>query len=489
MSEIAKKGNMKKNVSLCIAALFLVAFYFIPSSAGLSHEALCVLGIFFASLTMWIGVSIDWPSLITILLIGFLPTFGFKSTLSGAFGNSTVAFLLFTFMLVYPLSQTNFVRRCTISFITNKIARKGPWYFICFLFAAVTVMGLFISPSVLFVAFMPFLDDIYKVLDLQKGSKTANMMMLGTAFCISMSSGMTPIGHVWPTLAIGYYASATGLVINQFQYMAIGIPTGIIIEILMILMFKYIFRPNDVKTIDPTKAMALRGTVPAADAKEKIVLATMALTVFLWIAPSLVKSIWPDFYTTINSWTTAMPPLLGCIILFLVRIDGKQIMNFKEVTTKGIMWGSILMTGAATIIGSALTNADIGISTWLSGVMSPIAGGLSVTMLIIFFVAWTVIETNFSSNIVTTTVVSSIALAVLTVLPKGTVNVAAVLCLIGFGAGICNMTPAGQSTVNTVAIGSGWTDAKSMFVWGGIFALIAIIVMSFVGYNIGVLVL
>ena len=92
--------------------------------------------------------------MISLLLLGFLPSFGFPATFRGAFGNSTVAFLIFTFMLVYPLSQTSFVRRCTVSFITNSFARRGPWSFITFLFAAVTFMGLFISPSVLFVAFM-----------------------------------------------------------------------------------------------------------------------------------------------------------------------------------------------------------------------------------------------------------------------------------------------------------------------------------------------
>lgn len=51
------------------------------------------------------------------------------------------------------------------------------------------------------------------------------------------------------------------------------------------------------------------------------------------------------------------------------------------------------------------------------------------------------------------------------------------------------MTPAGQSTINTVAIGSGWTTARDMFVWGGIFALLAILAMTFVGYPIGSVIL
>lgn len=474
---------------LILSLILIVGGWFITPLDGLNQEAMAVIGVFFGSLLLWITTSIDWPSLITLMALGFIPTFGFSSTFQGAFGNSTVAFLIFTFMLVYPLSKTNFVRRCTVLFITNPIARKGPWYFICFLFAAVTFMGLFVSPSVLFVAFMPFLEDIFDVLTVKKGGKTGNMMMLGTAICISLSSGMTAIGHVWPTMAIGYYQAATGSDINQFQYMAFGIPTGIILIALLILVFKFLLRPDDINDINPEKAMKLKGTVPKADRKEKIILGTMLLTVILWVGPSLFRGVWPELYSAINGLTTAMPPLLGCIILFVLKDKGERIMNFGEVTKKGILWGSILMTGAATWLGSCLTNEDIGVSAWLTSTLSPLTANLPVTGMILFFMTWAVVETNFSSNIVTTTVVSAVALSVLTVLPEGTISVGAVVAMVGFCAAICNMTPAGQSTVNTVAIGSGWTSAKSMFIWGGIFAVLAILVLTFIGYPIAALVI
>lgn len=474
---------------LIISLIVMFGSRLLPEFGGLSPEALSVLGVFLGSLIMWITISIDWPSLITLLGLGLIPTFGFSSTFEGAFGNTTVAFLIFTFMLVYPLAQTNFVRRCTVSFITNGFARRGPWYFVCFLFAAVTFMGLFVSPSVLFVAFMPFLEDIFKVLEVKKGGKTGNMLMMGTAFCISLSSGMTAIGHVWPTMAIGYYTAATGNDVNQFQYMAMGIPTGVLLIVLLILVFKFIYRPDDVNELKPEKAMNLRGTVPAADLKEKIILGVMFLTVALWVGPSLIKNVLPEVYSTINGWSTAMPPLLGCIILFITKVDGTRILNFKEASTKGVLWGSILMTGAATWLGSCLTHEEIGISLWLTDTLSPLTANLSLTALIMFFMAWAIIETNFSSNIVTVTVVSSVALSVLMVLPEGSVHVGAVICMIGFAAAICNMTPAGQSTINTVAIGSGWTTTKSMFIWGGIFALLGMLVLTFFAYPLGSLVI
>lgn len=484
-----KKMMTKRNISLLVSMLVILFFYLLPDmTLGLKHEALWAIGIFFASLIMWINVSIDWPSLISLFMIGLLPSYGFNKMLQGSFGNSTVAFLLFTFVLVYPLSQTNFVRRITIAFITNKVARKGPWHFVCFLFSAITFIGLFISPSVLFVAFLPFLEDIYKVLDIKKGSKTGNMLMMGSAFCISMSSGMTPIGHVWPTLAMSYFSnSAIGYPISAFEYMAFGIPTGIVLLIVLILIFKFIYRPDDIKKLDTGKAIGLKETLPKTEAREKAIVAILILVVFLWVSPSLVKNAYPEYYTIINGMTTAMPPLLGCILMFIISFDGKPLLNFKEATTKGVMWGSILMTASATLVGSTLTNADLGISTWLSNAMGPLASSLSVNVLILFFVSWAIIETNFSSNIVTTTVVSSIMITVLSSLIDTTICIPAAICLIGFSAGICNMTPAGQSTINTVAIGSGWTDSKSMFIWGGIFAIASILVVSFLGYNLGVL--
>ena len=137
------------------------------------------------------------------------------------------------------------------------------------------------------------------------------------------------------------------------------------------------------------------------------------------------------------------------------------------------------------MLGSCLTSEATGISAWLSETLSPVTSGLPVMALIVFFAAWAILETNVSSNIVTTNVVCSVALAVYLALPAGTVNMAAGLSIVGMCAAICNMTPAGQSTINTVAIGSGWTTPKDMFVWGGVFALLAVIVISFVGYPLG----
>lgn len=92
----------------------------------LTLEGLAVLGVFLSSLMMWITISIDWPSLITLFLLGLLPHFGFPAVFRGAFGNVTVAFLLFTFVLVYPLSKTFFVRPLRCGFCHEPLCPERP---------------------------------------------------------------------------------------------------------------------------------------------------------------------------------------------------------------------------------------------------------------------------------------------------------------------------------------------------------------------------
>ena len=71
--------------------------------------------------------------------------------------------------------------------------------------------------------------------------------MMGLVFCTSLSSGMTPIAHVFPVLSMGVFKSLTGSSISYGQYMLYAIPTGIIIFALMMLVFKFLMRPNTKK--------------------------------------------------------------------------------------------------------------------------------------------------------------------------------------------------------------------------------------------------
>lgn len=65
------------------------------------------------------------------------------------------------------------------------------------------------SPSVLFVIYLPIHETIYNELGINKDDKLANMLMLANLFCCAFACGMTPIAHVFPIMGLGFFESAS----------------------------------------------------------------------------------------------------------------------------------------------------------------------------------------------------------------------------------------------------------------------------------------
>ena len=438
-----------------------------------------VLGIFLGCLLLWFTISIDWPSLLCILLIGFLPINTFKQVFASSFGNETFVFLLFTFLCTYALSKTLFLKRCAIFFITCKLAQKGSWYFVCLFFASVLFIGSFISPTVLFVVFLPILEEIYSVLKLEKGEKCSAMLMIGLAFCTSISSGMTPIAHVFSTMAMGFYKEATGNAISYNDYMAFAIPVGIICAILMILAFRFILNP-DMSKLKNIDTEFLKKDLKKADKTEFLTVFIFVIVVLLWVLPSLTKNILPNFYSIINSFGTAVPPLLGVIALCIITVNEKPLLNISD-GIKNVPWPALIMTAATLTLGATITNDDVGIKQFLADTLSQNLSGLAPIILVLIFTIWASIQTNLSSNMVTVTVVTNVAIPFL--LANGGVSVPAVVSIIGMMSAFAFATPPSIPHI-ALAGSSGWTTVGQVFKYGLLLMIIAILVTVFIGYPI-----
>ena len=173
----------------------------LPPAGGLTPAGMQVLGIFAGVLIMWLTIAIHWPSLLGIAMLATVPGLSLNKLLAISVGNSTFSFLLFTFMCTYALSKTPFVKRCAIGFICSRIARKGSWWFLISYCASVLIIGMFMSPVVLFVIYLPILDAICEELQLRNEDTLTNSLVLGQLICAEMACGMTPIAHVFPIMA------------------------------------------------------------------------------------------------------------------------------------------------------------------------------------------------------------------------------------------------------------------------------------------------
>ena len=85
-------------------------------------------------------------------------------------------------------------------------------------------------------------------------------------------------------------------------------------------------------------------------------------------------------------------------VMSVVKVDGKRLMNLPTATMRGFSWDLIMMVGAATLIGGALTTADTGFGALLTGLIAPLFGSLGTVGIAIFMFTVMILATNFCNN-------------------------------------------------------------------------------------------
>ena len=484
-----KKSNSKFYITIIISFLFMFGFKFLPAPEGLSTSGMQVIGVFIGTLILWLTISIDWPSILLLGALALIPELKFKTILSGAYGNTTFVFLMFTFIVTYALSKTSYIKRIALAFITSKLAKKGPWFFVVLYGLSIIFLGMFISPTVLFFVYLPIHEEICTLLNLEKGDKLSAMLMMSTVIFCGISSGMTPIAHVFPLIAMGLYADMYGVAIDYARFMMVAIPVGLLTFTIVMLAFKFILRP-DMSSLKNFDVNQIKGNEEKVTLSEKIILSVFILVIVLWVAPGLLKllitsgSVY-EFLAWFDGLGTAMPPLIGIIILCIVRVDGKPLLSIGEAMSKGVSWPSLVMCAGTLAIGSALTNADIGFTAWLSSTLSPRIAGLSPIIMVLIFALWAAIQTNLSSNMVTSTLVTTAALSITAGMAG--ITVPGIVIVVGIMASYAFATPPAMPCV-AIAGSSGWTNTMQMMFYGFIAMFVAVLVVTFVGYPIATLI-
>ena len=480
------KPKLKDNIifrSIIIPLSLILCFVgqFIPETNGLSSEAFGVIFIFIGVLILWLTIGIDRPSLLCLFALGFIDSFGFNKVLSSSLGNSTFAFLLFTFICTYALSKTSLIKRIALTFINLKIAQKNSYLFIFFFLLGTLFLGLFISPSVLFVVLLPILNEIIAQLKLEKRDKVAKILMLGLGFTVSISSGMTPIAHVFPILAI----NAANLEVSTFEYIALAFPTGLVLFLLMYLLLIVCIRPKK-DGLNFENVAKLKETTQKLDKKDIITLIIFILVLFLWIVPSLFEFIYYPIYEAFNKYGTIMPPLLGTILLCIIRVDKKPLISVEDAFKNGVPWGSLIMCAATLALGEAIKNEDIGLITYLQSTLGNSLVSLPALVLLIIFALWAAVQTNLSSNMVTATLVATVASTILTS-TFSTLNLEATICVIGMIASFAFATPPSMPHIAIISASES-TSTKEVFIYGSILMVISVIISLLISYPIGLLV-
>jgi sodium-dependent dicarboxylate transporter 2/3/5 len=173
------------------------------------------------------------------------------------------------------------------------------------------------------------------------------------------------------------------------------------------------------------------------------------------------------------------------IVLCVVRVDNKPIIKVDEAF-RNVPWSSLIMCAATLALGYMLKHDGVGLSSFLKDNLGQSIRHLSPILLLIIFGVWAALQTNVSSNMVTATLVASVAFMVLK--DYAGLETKVIICIIGYLASLAFATP--PSMPHIAIIGSSeYCSTKDVLIFGSIIMAISVLMCCLVGYPLGLLLL
>lgn len=477
-------GYSKKDLFTTLACLAVIAvFWFLPPLEPLTVIGMRTIGIFIGTVLLLSLVDTVWPVFLSLGLLTLTGGFSLNEVLAGSLGNWIITFVIASFVMTIALNKSGFTSRLTEYYMSRKFVSRSPWTFTFAFFSIAMLVGMFMDQVPATAFFLTFAGEILEKLGYDKKDKYSQVLTMGVVFAINIGGAATPISHSLVILGLGIYEKIAGQSIDLMTYMLYGIPVALVLFALLCLVVRYILKPD----VDKFKNIDLHniiGTRPPMEAKEKTVVTIFFTTVIFWILPGILGIFLSKEHLimqTLSKFSITFFAMLAVILLAVIRINNKPLIDLKQTLEDKFPWGVILFISIGVLLGSAVSNEQVGLSAFIIAKLNPLLDSLPPVLLIALFAALTLCLTNFASNVTTITVMTGVAVTV--ALTNSSLNTAAIAITTTMCGSLAFVLP---SSFAPIAMLHANENSKSSMVikYGVLLCVLAVFVVTFLGYQI-----
>ena len=379
----------------CLVCFTVMAiFCVLPPVGQITKIGMQILGIYLGTIMLWTLVDLIWPSLLAIILISFTGYDSFNSILSSGFGNQTVIFVLLISIFAYFITSSG-VSTCIARFIVSlRISKGRPWIMSSLFVLASYVIGVFVSSVAATLVVLELFSQFAAQAGYKRRDKYPTLMMV----CITFAAHMG--GSVWtfrtPDAILVGYIQAQGMDVPLIPYFLSSVFIGGGALILYLVVSKLIFQPDisklrgDMTCFAPQKMTRYQ---------HRLLLCTFILLVLLVMESML------DVDTAVGSFldklgTNGIVMGMLVVMMFFRVEDGQKPFADIEEGTRSVPWKIIWLIIFNMPMASIMNDAELGISSSISGSMTAIFGTNPDGALFILIVTiLMVIATTFIGNV------------------------------------------------------------------------------------------
>lgn len=473
-SNSQKKGNKTAIywIHSIISLSLMFGFGLLPPVAPITEFGMKMIGIFLGLVYGWVLIGIAWPSMAGLIALMCLGNMTADEVFKASFGNTNVLMMFFIFIFCGAFAHYGLSKKIALWSITRKAVVGRPWVFSFVFLMVMAFLGGVTSATPTIVIGWTLTYVICEQCGFKKGDTYPLILIFGIAFIAQIGDCIIPFKSI-PLLVMSVYEKLSGTSIPLGPYMVMIIATTALCAIAYLFLAKLIFKP-DVAALKELKAESLIGEDGLKlDKAQKITLGFLVLLMVMLLLPGFFPK--STFFAIIflkKIGSTGVCMFL-VMLMCMLRIDGKPIIEFREMVKK-VEWNGILLLAAAVPVANAMSAPESGFQEALIAVITPIASGSSAIGFIFLIGLGATLITNVMTNGPVGIILMSAVYAVTQTL--GIDPTAAVVTVI-MCVHLSVLFPSGSSTAALIN-GNEWIDQKRLWKIGPVSCISAWLIVS-----------
>lgn len=402
-----KSKDMKYYIKSVIGLLIMFGFGQLPPIDPLTPMGMRILGLFVGLIYLLCAVDIVWPSMVGLIGLGLTGYCTVPEAIGSGFGSEMVWMMLILLVLAAGMSSSGLGEIAARWFITRKSLQSRPMLFTFVYMVTFGLCSLLVASFTSVVLAWSIFYSIADMVGYKKGERYSTMFIIGCFLSCIMYEGLFAFQSWWLVLA-STFRDVTGYSINYVAYFIIGFTIVTLVNVLLVLSMKYIFK-CDFDKISRVDVSTLERQDMKLNFQHKTLFFCFGLIVVYAFVTISLPADWPVIAflnkISLGGWFA----LVLCFAM-LVRWKGKPALNFVESAAEGINWNIIMMCAAMIPIAKAVTADGTGVSELLTNILSPVLEGMNPVVFIIAIIIIMMILTNIGSNMATGIVLMTVVI-------------------------------------------------------------------------------
>lgn len=468
-----------KNTSYYIKALITVIIMFgfgqLPPIEPITPLGMNIVGIFIGLLFGWMTIGLIWPSILGCVALVLIGGMKVADVLAGGWGSTTQMLIFFMIVVAGIVEQSGVSRFIAMFLITRKWVLGKPWVFTFVFLGAAFLLAAVTSTIPTIIICWSIWYSICSQVGYKPYQPFPSFMVVGVVMAATFGLSVFPFRPVG-ILVFGILQDLSGLTVNYLTYTCFTLPLCLLCILVFTLLGKLVFH-IDVSLLKNLNEDSFKDVDLSLNKQQKAILIFVALLIVLLLVPSVLPQTFflAALLKKLDAVGTAM---LLVVVMCALKVDGKPILNFKEVCSKGMQWDVLMLTAVVMPLSSVLTADETGVTDFLLKVLSPLFEGRSAITFLMIAVFSAVIITNFAVN----NVVGAILLPVFYpfALQLGIAPLALTSLLV-FTCHFALLTPAASPMAALLHGNTQWCRTTDIYKYGFLIVISSMIVSWVVG--------